>query len=205
MEKVFLGWSSEPFPNYVRALESLGATVVRDEPACCDALLLPGGGDIHPRFYGESVDGAKDIDEARDRYEQALFQRFFDAGKPILGICRGMQLINTALGGTLYQHIDGHAKTTSGADGSHAVRTDDPWFGALYGQRFTVNSAHHQAVKRLGRGLRTAARADDGTIEALRHESLPVIAVQWHPERLDNGAVLLRAFLESIKKHKKIS
>ena len=199
MKKIFLGWRKQPFPNYIAALESLGATVERDEPDACGALLLPGGGDIHPRFYGQVPAGAMDIDEDRDKYEFALFRRFFSAGKPILGICRGAQVINVALGGTLRQHVDGHSQL-HGADRLHTVLADDALLRGLYGDRFTANSAHHQAIDLLGGGLRVIARAEDGVVEAVRHETLPLLAVQWHPERLgENGAALLRAFLESLR------
>lgn len=202
MKKIFLGWITQPFQNYVAALTALGAAVERDDPDDCDALLLPGGADLHPRLYGQDIDGARDIDEARDKYELALFRRFYDAKLPVFGICRGLQLINVALGGTLRQHIDGHSQVAKGVDSTHAVRTDDAMLRALYGERFTVNSAHHQAVGQPGAGLRAVAWADDGTVEAMRHASLPVFAVQWHPERLKNtesdGEALLRAFLESL-------
>ena len=195
MEKIFLGWRKLPFPNYTAAIESLGLKLEREEPDGCDALLLPGGGDIHPRFYGGPIGGAKDIDTARDEYELALFRRFIGHGKPIVGICRGLQLVNVALGGTLRQHIEGHSQI-NGVDRVHDVRTDDRLLRTLYGERFRVNSAHHQAVDRLGAGLRAAAWADDGTIEAVRHETLPIFAVQWHPERFGReGAALLRKIL----------
>ncbi len=199
MKKVFLGWPQEAFDNYVNALTALGAAVEREDPDGCDALVLPGGEDVHPGFYGQDVDGARGADEARDICELALFWRFFDAGRPILGICRGEQLINVALGGTLRQHIDGHGKHADGSDGTHEARSDDPMLRALYGERFTVNSAHHQATERLGRGLRAVARAADGTVEAIRHDSRPVLGVQWHPERFgDAGAALLQAFFKSL-------
>ena len=199
MKKIFLGWRKLPFQNYVDALAALGVEVKRDEPERCNALLLPGGGDIHPRFYGQEIGGAEDVDEARDAYELTLFRRFFDEGKPILGICRGAQLVNVALGGTLHQHIDGHSQL-GGVDRVHAVRSDDALLRRLYGGSFVVNSAHHQAVDRLGEGLRTIARAEDGTIEAVRHETLPILAVQWHPERFGaEGAALLEMFLKDVR------
>ena len=202
MKKVFLGWTAQPFQNYVAALTALGAAVEREDPARCDALLLPGGADIHPRIYGQEINGAVDIDEARDEYELAVLHRFLDAQKPVFGVCRGLQLVNAALGGTLHQHIDGHAQISKGVDSLHAVESGDPLLRRLYGARFTVNSAHHQAVDRPGAGLVVAARAADGTVEALRHETLPVFCVQWHPERLHHadgdGEALLRAFLESL-------
>ncbi len=199
MKKLFLGWRALPFPNYIAALAALGAQIERSEPERCDALLLPGGGDVHPRFFGQDIDGARDIDEARDEYELALFRRFFDAGKPILGICRGLQLIDVALGGTLRQHVEGHAQI-GGADAVHAVSAEDAALRALYGGSFSVNSAHHQTVDRLGAGLRAAARADDGVVEALRHDARPVFAVQWHPERLgQDGQRLLAAFWQVVQ------
>ena len=201
MKRVFLGWAAQPFPNYVAALERLGMEVERKSADGCDALLLPGGGDIDPQLYGQCVCGAEDISRTRDDCELALFRHFAGEGKPILGICRGLQLINVALGGTLRQHIDGHSRV-NGADRRHDVRTDDKLLLTLYGERFTVNSAHHQCVDRPGDGLRAAAWAADGTIEAIRHETLPVFAAQWHPERLGaEGERLLRAFIAEYRKN----
>ena len=195
MKRIFLGWTAQTFPNYVAALRHLGLDVDRERSDDCDALLLPGGADLDPALYGQAVCGAREIDRARDDCELALFRRFADAGKPIFGVCRGLQLINVALGGTLCQHIDGHSRV-GGDDRRHIVRTEDALLRALYGERFTVNSAHHQCVARLGEGLRAAAWAEDGTVEALRHESLPVFAVQWHPERLgaEGGRLLSAVF-----------
>ncbi|MBQ9459853.1 MAG: gamma-glutamyl-gamma-aminobutyrate hydrolase family protein [Oscillospiraceae bacterium] len=202
MAKVFLGWNAQPFHNYVRALTELGVEVERENFARCDALLLPGGADIHPKLYGQDFHGAVEVDEARDRCEWKLFHRFLLEKKPIFGICRGAQLINAALGGTLRQHIDGHGQISEGMDSMHTVCTDDPLLHRLYGARFTVNSAHHQAVDRPGDGLRVVARAEDGVAEAICHETLPIFAVQWHPERLRSddcdGAALLSAFFKAV-------
>lgn len=91
-------------------------------------------------------------------------------------------MINVLLGGTLHQDIPGHRQ--SGNDElRHGSRTVDPLLLSLYGERFVVNSTHHQAIDRLGEGLRAVQWADDGTVEAVRHETLPIFAVQWHPER----------------------
>lgn len=196
--KVFIGWTEKPFKNYIGALEALGASVEREKDAGCDMLLLPGGADIHPKHYSRPIAGATEIDEERDRFELEVFKRFYDSGRPILGICRGEQLINVALGGTLRQHIDGHGRLPDETDSTHTVLTDDEWLKRLYGGRFTVNSAHHQAVEELGEGLSVIARAEDGTVEAVRHASLPILGVQWHPERFAGGDVLLRAFLNDL-------
>ena len=176
------------FPNYERALSAAGANLrySGDALSACDGLLLPGGGDLHPRHYGAPVVDCRELDEARDSLELALAEAFLAAGKPILGICRGMQVLNAALGGTLHQHIEGHSAGPRG-DRFHTVHTaPDSALGGLYGRRFTVNSAHHQAVDRLGRGLRAVQWAGE-VVEAAEHDAAPVWAVQWHPERLFEG------------------
>ena len=199
MKRVYL---SVRLKNYENALSLIGARCA-ETPREADLLLLPGGGDVHPRFYGQQINGSTDIDEARDGRELALVDKFLRAGKPIVGICRGLQLLNVYLGGTLRQHIEGHSQI-DGVDRLHAINTAPGLLRALYGARFTVNSAHHQAVETLGEGLQVLACAPDGTAEAIAHKALPVFAVQWHPERLCgafsrpeavDGAALLSALL----------
>ena len=200
MKSVYL---SVPLKNYENALALTGVRPA-GSPEEADVLLLVGGGDLHPRRYGRCLDGASDIDEARDARELALTEDFLRRGLPVFGICRGLQLINVFFGGTLHQHIGGHSRC-EGCDRLHPVCAETGLLCALYGPRFIVNSAHHQSVDRLGRGLRGLARADDGVVEALAHESLPVFAVQWHPERLcgaffrpdaADGASLFAALLQ---------
>lgn len=202
MKTIYL---SQPLPNYLTALALLGLSAA-DTPETADALLLTGGGDIHPRFYGQPTANAANIDEARDLRELALARAFAARSAPIFGICRGLQVINVALGGTLHQHISGHNQL-GGIDRLHETHTDDALLRSLYGTRLTVNSAHHQSVDRLGTALHAAQWADDGTVEALRHDTLPIFAVQWHPERLCgafarrdavDGALVLRAFFFSL-------
>ena len=118
-----------------------------------------------------------------------------------MGICRGAQLINVALGGSLHQDIADHNRIDD-TDRIHGSVTDDPVLMSLYGKSFMINSSHHQAADRLGEGLRAVQWSDDGIVEALRHESLPIFAVQWHPERLRDpidGWELIRHWLDSIK------
>lgn len=190
------------FPNYIKALDALGAAIVRDDPRDCAGLLLPGGGDLDPALYGQENAGSVGIDEARDRRETELFAFFRAERRPILGVCRGCQLINVLLGGTLHQDITGHR---DGKDDNflHGSRSVDPLLLSLYGERFPINSTHHQAIDRLGEGLCAVQWADDGTVEAIRHEALPIFAVQWHPERLrepTDGWLLIGAWLNSVRK-----
>ncbi len=206
MRNIYL---SVPLKNYEDALRLTGARPVSDA-ACADALLLTGGGDLAPACYGQALSGAEAIDAARDARELALVRDFLARGLPVLGICRGLQVVNVFFGGTLRQHIEGHSQI-DGRDRLHAVCAEKGLLRALYGPRFTVNSAHHQSADRLGEGLCVLARADDGTVEALAHETLPVFAVQWHPERLcgafarpdaADGAALFAALLRRCKKVK---
>ena len=187
---ILLCGAPRQFPNYESALVRAGA-VVRFPGAgdgACDGLLLPGGGDLDPSLYGEAPVSCRNVDSARDQRELVLCRRFFAAEKPVLGICRGLQVINVALGGTLRQEVAGHGQTAASLDGLHPTLARSGGFlGQLYGRRFTVNTAHHQAAGRLGKGLRVEQWAEDGVAECLSHQSLPIYAVQWHPERLREG------------------
>ena len=152
-----------------------------------DGVVLQGGADISPLAYGEQPrDPQWAGDPTRDRFEMELVRACIDAGKPVLGICRGAQLINVALGGSLHQDIPGHRGDDYDAHG-HEVRLE-PGSGLaqLYGELGPrrVVSIHHQAIDRLGRDLAVEARSvDDGVVEAIRMKSKGyVCAVQWHPE-----------------------
>ena len=184
---ILLYGAPRQFPNYEHALVQAGAIVRFGAAVGCDGLVLPGGGDIHPDFYGQPLQACRQIDRKRDAEELALCLQFLSQGKPVLGICRGMQILNVALGGTLLQHIEGHG-TSNGMDGLHTVTTQPTEFlGQLYGRKFVVNTAHHQAVLALGEGLQPIQWAADGIIEGIAHRELPAWGVQWHPERLMEG------------------
>jgi len=166
---------------------------LRDYAEYLDGLILQGGADVSPLAYGEEpLTPEWSGDPVRDAYELELVHEFMEAGKPILGICRGMQLINVALGGSLYQDLptqrpDAVGHETADYDrNSHGV-TFVPdgemarWFGPVSGGR--VASIHHQAVHRLGRNVTVEATAADGVVEAIRWEGRSfVCGVQWHPE-----------------------
>lgn len=188
-----------------------------DYAAHLDGLVLQGGADISPQAYGEEpLTEEWAGDRVRDVYEMELLHEFIEAGRPVLGICRGMQLINVAHGGTLHQDIPTQvedAVTHQHPDYdryAHAITFEpDSALGRLYRdrQQARVVSIHHQAVKALGRGLRVEARAEDGVVEAIRLDGRPyVVGVQWHPEfhppgsELLDGSPLLDEFLAAARR-----
>ena len=177
---------------YIDAINSSGGIAVAEYcPDVCtdyDGLILGGGNDIDPAYYGEDIDGAVNFDPQRDTAEFKLAKAFIDAKKPIMGVCRGHQLLNVVFGGTLYQNIENAKEHSSFSDYdlTHTVTAKENTFiTELYGESFTVNSIHHQAVKKVGDGLEVIMTASDGkTIEGLKHKTLPIFSVQWHPERM---------------------
>ncbi len=192
--------------NYENALRILEipyiTTLTVEKAALAGRLLLPGGGDITPAFFGQHNCGSHDIDTELDIIQLQALDLFMEQKKPVLGICKGLQLINVHLGGTITQHIESaDLHKWTGRDQQHYVyhsgldRTD--FFYQLYGTSAQVNSAHHQAVDRLGNGLTAVCRSGDNIVEGIMHTSLPVIAVQWHPERMmdSGGEQLFRYFL----------
>ncbi len=202
--------------NYINALEGVGAEGVAKylpEPDTnYDGLILCGGGDIDPKYYGEYIDGSKGIDAERDVAEFALLKAYVEAGKPVLGICRGCQLINVYFGGSLYQHLPQASLHVSvnGADSVHSITAKEgSILNNLYGESFSVNSSHHQAVKDLGKGLRATAYWNGEYVEAHEHETLPIFSVQFHPERMSfekarndtvNGAKIFEYFISVCEK-----
>ena len=212
MKRVFLRGTPEGFPNYIAALEAVGLTPVAslnpELAADCDGLLVPGGADVDPARYGQENTASQGIDPDRDREELALIRQFLAMEKPIFGICRGHQILNVALGGTLIQHIPGHTQLAEDLDRVHPVTVEHPFLQALYGERFVSNSSHHQIVDRLGAGLSVTCRSEEGYVEGLIHENGRVFSVQFHPERMafakrrpdaNDGAPLFRAFAAMLK------
>ena len=198
MMKVYIWGTAERYANYKRAVEAAGGHVkFGGDPRDCDALLLPGGGDLEPWRYGQKNTASRGLEPKRDAVEWSLLNRFVTLKKPILGICRGIQTINVFFGGTLVQDIPGH-QAVQGSDRYHMVHSSASPLTAVCGDVCIVNSAHHQAVDRVGSGLEVVQWAPDATVEALCHRQLPIWAVQWHPERLDSdlGKKWLRSFLE---------
>lgn len=214
MTKIALSRASGASPSYARYIHWLqsAASEVKcvdlwafqdtsaalQELQTCSGLLLTGGPDVHPERYNKSHELSRcEIDTERDTLEFALFDAALERKMPVLGICRGAQVINVALGGTLVVDIPTDLKSAcehrrkSIEDSIHGIQNEQ---GSLLikitGQvDGVVNSAHHQAVDALGRGLRIAARSEDAVNEAIEwldasHQSF-LLGVQWHPERMD--------------------
>jgi putative glutamine amidotransferase len=158
-----------------------------------DGLLLSGGGDIDPaRYGGVAVPEVDGVDPARDAWELALVERALERGMPVLGVCRGAQVINVATGGTLIVDLLavtelGHRQRALFDQDVHPVDilTGSRLAWAMGRERAGVNTLHHQAVERVGRGLRAVAWGPDGVVEAIESTTdVPVLGVQWHPELL---------------------
>jgi len=187
-------WERTKF--YYDALEGVGGTyeIVDSDtlPADAGGLLLTGGVDVNPRLYGEKRGAKTDRpNKERDEHELALLQQALERDIPVLCICRGHELLNVALGGSLAQHIegDGHRWHDDGTSGWHEITVNgDSRLAGVYGSGavLRVNSRHHQGVTedRLAAGLRPVANSSDGFVEAMESENHRwVMGVQWHPER----------------------
>lgn len=207
MRNILIAGEPEKTRNYESALEHIGISYETSlhvpDLSLYDGLLLPGGGDIDPRLFGQLSAGSRAFDPKLDRIQLGILDAFVGEKKPVLGICKGMQLINIYFGGDMVQHLP--------SAGAHEYIEEDQlhetwalkgsFLERLYGEKFVVNSAHHQGVGAPGRGISYVQSAADGVVEGLVHESLPVYGVQWHPERLcfehrRQGAVDGRVLLE---------
>ena len=174
----------------------MGASLAAAALDGCDGLLLTGGEDIGPSWYGaEPSPLLEQPSQERDLFELALFAVARQRGLPILGICRGIQLINVALGGSLFQDLPSerpgpidHSPMNARDARTHVVRLQPGSRAALAldSTQVTVNSVHHQAIRELGKGLIATGWSDDGSIEAAESESGTswILAVQWHPEEM---------------------
>ena len=193
-------------PGYMNALREAGAvpfmpalTTDRQEIGqifgMCDGLVMTGGHDVNPACYGESDRyGNLHCCDARDEMELALLERAVASDKPVLGICRGLQIMNIFCGGTLYQDlpsehpsdVDHHQHPPYGRPAHHVhILSRTPLREDLHDTDLAVNSRHHQAICKLGEGLDPMAISEDGLVEAIyRPRSAFYRAVQWHPEHL---------------------
>jgi putative glutamine amidotransferase len=190
--------------NYIRCLElangiplllpHVGDRGLDELANRMDGLLLTGGEDVHPGRYDQAVlyhNGA--IAEARDDFEIGLLKAFFRTGKPVLAVCRGIQVLNVAMGGTLYQDLPSqinqfhHSQRAATTTATHRIRLDERSriAQAVGTACLEVNSHHHQAVDRVADELTAMGWSEEGVVEAVEHKGEPyIVGVQWHPERL---------------------
>ena len=185
--------------NYQKALDLFSLNYEVTLSTGClskfDALLLPGGGDIDPELLGKPDEGSTNIDRELDLLQFQALELFVKSRKPIFGICKGFQLIQLYFGGHLIQDLPRpsmHPVQENGADSLHPVHSY-PLASILpkhhfpetdFPERVMVNSAHHQGIEEDGRHLYPFQKAEDGITEAVCHETLPILAFQWHPERM---------------------
>ena len=202
---ISIGKSADP-ANYVRAVEQAGgiahAAYLPEPDLNYDGLILAGGGDVEPILYGQKNCGSDNIDLCRDKAELALLDAFSKAGKPVLGICRGHQVVNVWAGGGIIQDLGEQNAIHRRAerDKVHLAFTGTGVLKDLYGSQVRVNSAHHQGVGPIGVGLLVTARSADGVVEAMEHESFPIWTTQFHPERMTgpetaDGSAIFRWFI----------
>jgi putative glutamine amidotransferase len=213
---------NDPDNNYIRAIKEHGGIphilYPRVPVSECDSingLLLAGGGDIHPKHFGQEWHPSlKYVNEDRDELELPLCQEAIEKDLPVFGICLGIQIMSVAMGGNLYQDISSqfmdplsHPTTGNNVDAQHEIEIEpNSQLNKLTGKSADmVNSAHHQAVDDIGEGFVVAARSADGVIEAIENPSKKfVLGVQYHPERmtetdefLEHRRKLFEAFIQA--------
>lgn len=204
--------------KYVKSLERAGAKVkwieldnteiAVKECLKCDGLLLPGGADIEPSLYGkERQEKCGKPNELRDKNEFEIFNAFVKTGKPVLGICRGFQVINVACGGTLYQDIAdikkcSHMDFLKRGKAVHSVTVSEntKLFNIFNKSKVGVNSLHHQAIETTGENLTVSAVSEDGFVEGIELNNHSFcVAVQWHPEHMSkNDSLQQKLFNEFV-------
>ena len=196
---------AEYYVPYRRAVEAAGAEPVEVPPGTpelppVDGLLLPGGWDVDPSYYGEKKDEkVGPIDPELDETELRLFREAREREIPVLGICRGQQVINVAMGWSLVQHLEDHDVRGHGRSHlAHTIEVDPTSeLGQAAGEhKIRVNSFHHQAVKNLAPGLQQTARGEDGTVEGVESDDGLIVAVQCHPEELTTDLPWARRLFE---------
>lgn len=206
--------------DYAAAIEKAGGIPIlllphQSLPAFLDGIVLSGGGDIDPLLFGEEpLCQSGEIDPLRDAYEMRICKEALEQDLPMLGICRGMQVMNIVTGGKIYQDIGvqagtplKHIQQAPRSYGTHSILVEenslltDLWEN----KRTIVNSLHHQSCSDLGESFRAIAKSTDGLIEAIEHEGCAfAVGVQWHPEAMktEEMGLLFAAFLRAAADHK---
>jgi len=210
------------YEDYVKSVESAGGIpivlpVTTDEEIVkqlaeeIDGLLLTGGVDVNPLEYGEEpLEQQGGISPERDKFEIALLKAVIDLKKPVFAICRGLQIMNIAYGGTLYQDLTYISKKTlkhqqgsvNLGDETHSVFVEkDSYLHDIFGEKVMTNSFHHQAVKEVAKGFKVTAWSKDDIVEGIEKEGdCSVVGVQWHPERMaDEHEHMLKLFKHLVK------
>lgn len=199
MRMEILDGSEKWFINktYIDAIHALGWSIfpvcthdsIKQAKELCDALLIPGGYDIHSYYLNENIeDTCTYYDYPIDHLDFFCIDQFYHAKKPILGICRGMQMLNVYFKGTLLQHIDTDKHEQNHQHVIHVC--DRSFLKQVYSSTCTVNSYHHQVLGKLGEHLHASAFSEENYVEAIEHENGNILGVQWHPERLPDDQIL---------------
>jgi putative glutamine amidotransferase len=212
-------YTPQGFVNGVRQADAIPVVFPISDPidakdylSKVDGLLLAGGQDVSPLLFGEEPSlklGA--TNPARDAFEIALVKEAIHQAKPIFAVCRGLQLVNVAYGGTLYQDVSDypdlavqHVQLTHFETGAHTVDIEpDSTIGKIFGNQYVVNTYHHQAIKELAEPFRAVAWSKDGLIEAFEAKSphQSIVAVQWHPElMIPYDLMMQRLFTDFVKR-----
>lgn len=204
-----------PIPSLESTLSGESTNMAEAYADTVDGLLLTGGADIHPSFYGQTIlERCGEIDQERDRFEMALVQIARNRDLPLLGICRGLQVVNVALGGSLYQDLSYRDQTDPAHQSPREQRREPVHqvtvatgsrLAAILGIReLRVTSTHHQLIRDLAPGLTVNAVAWDGVIEGIESAGRFLVAVHWHPERMfprhPEQLALFRALVEEAAK-----
>ncbi len=198
---------------YIEAIKNTGGIPILSDPSykgledelidIVQGIVLTGGGDVAPHFYGEDPHPeTKYIDEKRDEFEIKILKKGVQKGLPIFGICRGIQLINVAFGGKLYQDLPNHTYNKN-----HMVNLkEDSFLKDIFKKdKIEVNSYHHQAINKVAPNFDIIAKTDDDIIEAiiLKDKEKFVLGVQWHPERMYEAfKKLFKKFIEIVKEER---
>lgn len=215
--RILISRSPESSGLYEKAVEKAGGEALSfhcpDPEMEFDGLILAGGGDVEPSIFKEPNCGSREIDLPRDQIELALVSRCVNENKPILGICRGHQVVNIALGGNIYQDMKDELVAIHAHDQEDNTKVHPIQIGVytmlegLYGKEMVVNSSHHQAIRQFGQGLFRTAWDEYGVVEAMQHGTLPIWTVQFHPEQMTgekdtaDGQKIFDFFLDQCRKH----
>ncbi len=225
MKKILICGPFDEVTNYIAAVSKTGMEPVASTSLPTEGgldindfagLILPGGSDMDPAFYGQENHACRNIRRWLDLAQLNMLDTFVKYKKPVLGICKGAQVINVYFGGTLIQDLPNHDhhqpyyENHERKDSHHPARIlpDTPLTDIWDDDEIIINSAHHQAVDRIAEGLSVCAYSDDGVIEGLYHRDLPILAMQWHPGRMayahyvegwSDGSLVFQSFKEKLK------